>query len=175
MLNLIDSLKNVPLFPSRRDQPQTKVEIGCQMLNSTRQTMVKPLGLDLYFMNGSKFIHPKKIVWCWQFKAIYFFSTFTKNLINWRFVLLQRILLHSDGKICQTSSIRRCEKCWRFTCWWRFRVIPGAQLTLQQKQSHRGMGPSGSWNRDIALTYDFFYWFFAFYIYIIAINIIINY
>lgn len=70
--------------------------------------------------------------------ALIFIQTFFRLLEN-KFVwtqsliilFLQRILLHSNGEVRKTSSIRRCEKRRGPARWRRFRVIPSAQLTLQ--------------------------------------------
>lgn len=70
---------------------------------------------------------------------------------------LQRILLHTNGKICQASGIGRREKWRRSTRQWRFRIVQGAQFALQQKQSHRGMGLSGLWPQNpghLSLLHD---------------------
>lgn len=82
-------------------------------------------------------------------------------IIIYVFFFLQRILLHPDGKIRQTSRVRRCQKRRWLTRRRRLRIVQGAESSLQQKQSHRGMGTSGSW---LSETSAFLNSFFTYYL-----------
>lgn len=72
------------------------------------------------------------------------YATKSKHCWVIQLFFLQGVLLHPNGEVRKASSVGGRQERRRLARGRRFGTLPSAEPTLQQKQSHRGMGPAGS-------------------------------